>query len=51
VGSPSTNEFGEFFTTIDPRTTGPLAPGEHMLLTNVNDDPRYNIRTKYKVLG
>jgi hypothetical protein len=52
VASTSTNEFGQFFTTIDPSRTGAaLTPGDHMVLTNVNNDPRYNLRDRYTVVS
>jgi len=49
MGSTSTNEFGEFFTTVDPK--GVLTPGEHVVSTNVNNDSRYNVKFRYLVLS
>jgi hypothetical protein len=51
VGSTTTNEFGEFVTTVDPSKTGRLGPGDHFVSTNVNDDPRYHIKYRYRVVS
>jgi TIR domain len=47
-----TDEFGELLASVDPRAElagGRLPPGEYQIATNVDDDPRYHVRTTYTV--
>jgi hypothetical protein len=51
AGSTMTNEFGEFFAMVDPRKIGPLTAGEHIVTTNANNDNRYNLKNRYRVVS
>jgi hypothetical protein len=54
IGSPHTNEFGEFITSFDPSNStavaGRLAGGVHLIGTNSNDDPRLHTTARYTVI-
>jgi hypothetical protein len=51
IGSPHTNDFGEFFAVFDPRVMSDgLAAGTHLIGTNANDDPRFHTTAKYTVI-